>query len=135
MTAIRHSPAGFGMLANALDAELTRRWIEPALTDAGVRRDLAALCRAIDPAELSGVSGGLDGFDGPALVVWGGADRAFKPELGRRLAGALRDARFVELAGAKTFVMLDATDRLAAEILGALGPEAAAVPPERAAER
>ena len=56
-------------------------------------------------------------FDGPALIVWETADRAFKPELGRRLAGALREPRYVEVPEAKTFVMLDATDRLAAEIL------------------
>ena len=117
LTAVRHSVLGFGLLANDFDAAMTRRWVEPALTDAGVRRDLAALCRAIDPRELDGVSRRLNAFPGPALVVWGAADRAFKPALGRRLAATLRDVHHVEVPGAKTFVMLDATDRVCAEML------------------
>ncbi|MDP0396555.1 alpha/beta fold hydrolase [Tsukamurella strandjordii] len=51
-------------------------------------------------------------FPGPVTLVWGMADRAFTPALGRRLAAAFGDARpggtrFVEVNGARTFVSLD----------------------------
>jgi pimeloyl-ACP methyl ester carboxylesterase len=48
--------------------------------------------------------------------VWGTADRAFKPSLGRRLHAAFRDAEFIEVPGARTFVQLDAPEKLAAQI-------------------
>lgn len=115
--AFRHSPLGFGLLANRLDAAQTRSWIEPSLTNAGVRRDAVRFLKAVDPKELLDVSARLKDFDGPVKVVWGGADRAFKPALGRRLQGAFRHATFVEVPGARTFVHLDAPDTLVDQIV------------------
>ena len=74
--AVRHSPAGFGLLVNEpLDARQTRAWVEPCLTDAGVREDVARFARAVDPQDLLAASNRLGGSDGPALLVWGTADR------------------------------------------------------------
>src|SRR4051812_30981462 len=50
LEAMRHSPMGFGWLAKkGLDADVTGGWMQPAMTDAGVRRDLAKVMRGINP--------------------------------------------------------------------------------------
>jgi pimeloyl-ACP methyl ester carboxylesterase len=112
----RHSPLGFGLLANELDAELTRSWIEPALTQRGVRDDAVRFLRAAEPRDLLDVSSRLKDFQGPVRIVWGTADRAFKPSLGRRLHKAFRDAEFIEVPDARTFVQLDAPEKLTDQI-------------------
>ncbi len=115
--AVRHSALGFGLLAaKPFDAAQTRAWVEPALTDAGIREDAARFVRAIDPQDLLGVSNRLGAFTGPALLVWGNGDRFFKVDFGRRLRDTFADARLVEIPGGKTFVPLDEPALLAKEI-------------------
>ncbi len=114
--AFRHSPLGFGLLANELDADQTRSWIEPALTDPGIRDDAVRFLRAVDPGDLLDVSTRLKDYPGPVRIVWGMADRAFKPDLGRRLQEAFRDATFVEVPDARTLVQLDAPQVLVEQI-------------------
>ena len=49
-TAIRHSPAGFGMLVNQpLDADQTRGWVMPCLTDPAIRGDVARFLQPSTP--------------------------------------------------------------------------------------
>ncbi len=109
----RHSPLGLGLLANELDPEQTRAWIEPSLTNPAIRKDAVAFLRAAEPKDLLDVSTRLDRFTGPVTIVWGTADRAFTTKLGRRLQRAFRDARFVEVPNARTLVPLDDPGRLA----------------------
>jgi pimeloyl-ACP methyl ester carboxylesterase len=114
---LRHSALGFGPLATTrLDPELTRRWITPALTDAGVRRDAARFMAQIRKQDLLDVSTRLGGFVKPVLLVWGAADRFFKLSLAERLVHTFADARLVTVPDARTFVALDAPERLADEI-------------------
>ncbi len=52
-TAVRHSPAGFGLLVRKpLDAGQTRAWVDPCLTDPDVRKDVARFARKVDPKDL-----------------------------------------------------------------------------------
>ncbi len=113
---LRQSWLGFGLLAHDLPADLTRSWIEPALSDDGVVRDLVRFLKAADADELLDVSTRLDRFPGPVSLVWGADDRAFTTKLGRRLQEAFRDATFVPVPKARTFVPLDAPKRFADEI-------------------
>ncbi|MEP7023068.1 MAG: alpha/beta hydrolase, partial [Actinomycetota bacterium] len=116
----RHSVLGYGPLAaSRLDPELTRRWITPALTSSGVRRDAARFMTAISPADLLEVSQRLGQFSKPVLLLWGTADRFFKVSFARRLQDAFPDARLVEVEGGRTFLPLDEPGRVAAEILAA----------------
>jgi pimeloyl-ACP methyl ester carboxylesterase len=116
-TRVRHSALGFGPLVRKpLDAALTRRWITPARTDAGVRRDAANFMRGIRPADLLEVSTRLGRFTKPVLLLWGTADRFFKLDFARRLAAAFPDARLVEIDGGRTFLPLDEPERVADEI-------------------
>jgi pimeloyl-ACP methyl ester carboxylesterase len=120
LTAARHSILGYGPLAKHLDPAMTRRWIQPILTDAGVRRDGAAFMRAIRPADLVDVSTRLDRFGKPVLLLWGTGDRFFTLALAQRLRDAFPAARLVEIDGARTFHPLDDPARTAAEIHTAL---------------
>jgi pimeloyl-ACP methyl ester carboxylesterase len=125
VTAARHSPAGFGLLSRQLDAEQTRRWVEPCLEQAGVREDIARFARGVDPAQLLDVSTRLRGFAGPVVLVWGTGDRIFSIDLGRRLRDAFADARLVEVEDGRTFVPLDEPQRLADAILAVAEPAVA----------
>ncbi|MFD9949314.1 alpha/beta fold hydrolase [Nonomuraea sp. NPDC059023] len=119
LRAFRHSPLGLGLLANKLDPAQTKAWMEPSLGSREIRRDAVRFLRAVDPADLLDVSTRLKDFPGPVRIVWGTADRAFKPALGRRLQRAFRDATFVEVPGARTFVQLDDPAALADQIAAA----------------
>ncbi|CAN5664383.1 MAG: alpha/beta fold hydrolase [Ilumatobacteraceae bacterium] len=113
---IRHGKLGFGPFANRYDAAVTAAWIEP-LRRAEIRRDVSAVVRSIDAADLTEVGARLHRFGGPVRLVWGADDPYFTLDLARRLAAAFGDAEVVEVPGARTFVPLDAPDRLAAEIV------------------
>jgi pimeloyl-ACP methyl ester carboxylesterase len=118
-TAVRHSPAGFGLLVkDPLDPEQTRAWVEPCLTEAGIREDVARFAQAVDPQDLLAASGRLGGFGGPALLVWGTGDRFFKLDVARRLRDVFAHARLVEIDGGRTLVPHDHPSRLASEIAG-----------------
>lgn len=114
--AFRHSPLGFGLLANQLDPAQTRSWIQPGLTNDAIRADAVRFLAAVEPEDLLDVSTRLNRFTGPVTIVWGAADRAFTPELGRRLQRAFRNAHLVEVPDARTLVALDAPQLLAEHI-------------------
>lgn len=115
--AVRHSPAGFGLLVRKpLDAGQTSAWVEPCLSDPAIRQDVARFAQKVDPEDLDGASNRLGNFDGPALLVWGAADRFFKLDYAHRLGNAFADARVVEIENGRTFVPHDEPTRLADEI-------------------
>ncbi len=115
--AVRHSPAGFGLLVNKpLDPDQTRAWVQPCRTDPAIRQDVARFAHAVDPQDLAGASNRLTSFTGPALLVWGTADRFFKLDFAHRLRNSLADARLVEIEGGRTFIPHDEPARLANEI-------------------
>jgi pimeloyl-ACP methyl ester carboxylesterase len=116
--AVRHSPAGFGLLVNQpLDADQTRAWVEPCLSDPAIRQDTARFAREVDPDDLNAATERLGSFDGPALLVWGAADRFFKLDFARRLCTTFNDARLVEIENGRTFIPHDEPARLAKEIV------------------
>jgi pimeloyl-ACP methyl ester carboxylesterase len=115
--AVRHSPAGFGLLVNRpLDAQQTRAWVQPCLSDAAVREDVARFAQSVDPNDLDAASSRLERFKRPALLVWGAADRFFKLDYARRLRDTFADARLVEIENGRTFIPHDEPLRLASEI-------------------
>jgi pimeloyl-ACP methyl ester carboxylesterase len=117
VTAVRHSPAGFGLLVTEpLDADQTRAWVEPCLSDPAIRRDTARFAQKVDPNDLNGASERLGNFDGPALLVWGAADRFFKLDFARRLHATFANARLVAIENGRTFIPHDEPRRLAEEI-------------------
>jgi pimeloyl-ACP methyl ester carboxylesterase len=116
--ALRHSPLGFGLvMRRPRDAELTRRWVTPALTDRRIRADIARFARGLDRHALVAAAPRLRDFAGPARLVWGTADRAFTVETGRRLADAFADGQLVEVPDVSTFVPVDAPAAVADAIV------------------
>lgn len=128
-TPLRHSPLGFGLLARAFDPELTLDWLRPAMDNSAIRGDIARFARGVKPAELLDISTRLHDFTRPVRIVWGEADRVFKPEFGRRLAQTFPDASYVGLSDSRTFVSLDAPDKLAAELRSFLNTSTQAAAP------
>lgn len=113
--AMRRSPLGYGWTAkHGIPDDITKAWVTPALTDAGVRRDIAKVCRGIDPKVTLDAAARLTAFDRPTLIAWGAEDKFFAPELGRRLAAVIPGARFELIGDSYAFVPEDQPDRLAA---------------------
>ncbi|MEI2732145.1 MAG: alpha/beta hydrolase [Dermatophilaceae bacterium] len=127
---VRHSPLGYGLLTRRpMPAELTLGWVEPYLTSAEIRRDVAAFARGWSPRGLVEASARMAEFDRPALLAWGPEDRLFRIDLGRRLARTLPRAHLVEIRDALTFVPQDQPARLAEVIAQFLSAQATVHPP------
>jgi pimeloyl-ACP methyl ester carboxylesterase len=109
-------------VSRPLDPALTRRWITPALSDRGVRRDTAKFLAAMDKAELVEVSTRLRRFTKPVVLLWGEDDRFFPIDLARRLCESFPDARLVGVPGGRLFLPLDQPQLVAEEIQSALQP-------------
>jgi pimeloyl-ACP methyl ester carboxylesterase len=108
VTALRHSPLGYGLLLRPDDDALTASWIAPITTDRQIAQNLATLLRGVAAMDLVDVATRLPRFTKPVTIVWGMADRSFTPALGRKLAALFPNASMVEVPGARTFVALDA---------------------------
>lgn len=105
---VRHSPLAYGLLMRRpRDAELTRRWVTPAMTDARIREDIARFTRGLDRRSLVEAAPRLAEFAGPVRIVWGADDRCFTLASARRLTAAFPDAELITVPGATTFVPID----------------------------
>jgi pimeloyl-ACP methyl ester carboxylesterase len=114
---VRRLPIAFGWLTKRGDTA-TARWMEPVLTQPGIRRDTVRTLRAAaaDRNFLAGSAGWLPDFTGPALVVWARQDRVMPPEHGQRLAKLLPQGQLAEVEDSYTLIPLDQPDRLTALI-------------------
>jgi pimeloyl-ACP methyl ester carboxylesterase len=108
LAAVRHSAIGYGLLITDPDPAMTASWLQPCLSDARIRRDLATLLRNIAKTDLADVAERLPRFTKPVTIVWGQADRCFTPSLGRRLAQQFPNCTLIEVPNARTLVALDA---------------------------
>jgi pimeloyl-ACP methyl ester carboxylesterase len=97
--------------------ELLESWVSP-LRASGIRRDLLKVLRGIDPAHTLQAAERLPAFGRPVLLAWGTEDKFFPVSEGERLAALFADARLERVAGARTFVQLDAPEQLAALMNG-----------------
>lgn len=113
--------------AKPVPDELLASWVEPALRDGDIRRDIRKLLvdmRArytLEAAEL------LPQLDMPTLLAWAPADRFFKLSDAKRLAEAIPDSRLELIDDARTFVALDQPQRVA-ELIAAFMREKSAAP-------
>lgn len=113
---IRRSPIAFGMLTHdPIPAAVTALWMENARRPE-IRRDLVRFARGVNKGHTLEAAGRFGSHEAPVLVAWGADDVAFRPALGARLAAAFPNGRLVSIPRARTFVMEDRPDALAAEI-------------------
>ena len=117
-TFLRHSRLGFGgLVRRRLEADESRPWVTPYLTDRGVRRDVTTFAKGWDPDELVDSARWLETFDKPVLLLKAPGDPFFKYDLAKRLLATFPDATLVEFRGARTFVSLDQPERLSEEMV------------------
>ena len=112
----RRLPIAFGWLAKRIPDELLDAWVEPFLSDRGIRRDARRVAAGIDRGLLLDTAARLPEFDRPVLIAWAPEDRFFPLDHARRLAAIFPDARLVEVPGSRAFISLDQPERLAALI-------------------
>lgn len=102
------------MAIREIPQDIVERWTDGALASAGVRSDVRryALTR-FDKQAMIADTEKLSDFDRPVLIIWAPQNRMMPPEHGPALAGALPNARLVEIEDSYVLTMLDRPDRTA----------------------
>jgi pimeloyl-ACP methyl ester carboxylesterase len=122
----RARPVRRGLMALAslttdpLPDELLRDWLEP-LHDRRIRRDAAKAMRDISSKHTLAAAERLPLFAKPVLIAWGTRDPFFAIGDAERLATLFPNARLEKIDGARTFVSIDAPERLAELIVDHVG--------------
>ena len=117
--ALRRLPITFGLMAKRpIPDKLLDQWLEPALTNAAVRRDLRKYAGDTRRGrrELVKANSRLAGFAKPVLVVWAAEDKVMPIAAGRQLAASFPDSRFVEVPDSRTLIPVDQPRALAGAI-------------------
>jgi pimeloyl-ACP methyl ester carboxylesterase len=123
ITALRHSPIGFGWLAKkGIPVEQTKSWLRPLLTDRGVRRDTRKLLKGAGPRHTQEAARRFSEFDKPVLIAWAPEKDFFPVEYGERLARDFPQGRLERIEDSWTFVPEDQPERLA-QLIGAFARE------------
>jgi pimeloyl-ACP methyl ester carboxylesterase len=124
---LRRLPNAYGRLIKRdFDDAPTREWVEPYLTNKGIRRDTIKVLRAIDPKYTFEAAEKLRTFDRPAMLAWAVEDRFFKLSFAERLAETIPGARLEKIEDSYTFVSEDQPVRLA-ELIARFAREPAPV--------
>ena len=117
--ALRRLPMTFGLMSKRpVPDELFDQWLEPALSQAAIRRDLRKYAGDTRQGrqQLVKANSGLSGFGKPVLVVWAAEDKVMPVTAGRRLAASFPDSRFVEIPDSRTLIPVDQPRALAGAI-------------------
>jgi pimeloyl-ACP methyl ester carboxylesterase len=117
--ALRRLPMTFGLMSKRpLPDELLDQWLEPALTNAAIRRDLRKYAGDTRQGrrQLVKANSRLSGFAKPVLVVWAAEDKVMPAAAGRRLAASFPDSRFIEIPDSRTLIPIDQPRALAGAI-------------------
>jgi pimeloyl-ACP methyl ester carboxylesterase len=117
LRAMRRLPIAYGWLIKRDFAGApTREWVDPFLSNRGIRRDTGKVLRGIDPKYPLEAAERLRDFDRPALLAWAIEDRFFKLSYAERLAETIRGATLERIEDSYTFVSEDQPERLASLI-------------------
>jgi pimeloyl-ACP methyl ester carboxylesterase len=111
---MRRLPNAYGRLIKRDFAGApTREWVEPFLSDRGVRRDTVKVLRGIDPRYTIEAAEKLRDFERPAMLAWAVEDRFFKVSFAEKLADTIQGATLERIEDSYTFVSEDQPERLA----------------------
>jgi pimeloyl-ACP methyl ester carboxylesterase len=122
---MRRAPFAYGWLAkHGIPDDVTEAWVTPALSDAKIRRDIAKVCRGLDPGVTLDAAAKLAGTDRPALIAWAAEDKFFPVDHARRLAAIIPDARLELIDDCWSFVPEDQPATLAALLADFAGSHA-----------
>ena len=120
----RRMPIAFGWVTKRADDELTRSWMQPAISSRKIRADAAAVLRGIAPRYTLEAAQRFGSFDKPVLIAWAPEDRFFKMRFGERLAREFPHARLELVEDSYAFVPIDQPERTA-ELIAAFARELA----------
>jgi pimeloyl-ACP methyl ester carboxylesterase len=121
---MRRLPMAYGRLIKRdFRGAPTREWVEPFLSDGGVRRDTVKVLKGIDPKYTFEAAEKLRSFERPAMLAWAVEDRFFKLSYAERLAETIPGARLERIEDSYTFVPEDQPERLA-ELIDSFAREA-----------
>ena len=123
----RASMKAMPLTVDPVPDELLKSWVEP-LRDRRIRRDLVRVLRGISSEHTLAAAERLKTFDRPVLIAWGLRDRFFPVTDAERLEALLPYASLERIQNARTFVQLDAPDRLA-ELVAEMLPAGVSVGP------
>ncbi len=133
LPASRRSPLAYGALtAETMDDELLASFTDPSIRDGAVRRDGKKFISGADPRLTLAAAARFPELEIPVLLAWGADDRFFTLGDAERMAAAIPDCSLVEIAGARTFAMLDRPAEVAAAIAEFATERTAAVAGESA---
>jgi pimeloyl-ACP methyl ester carboxylesterase len=119
----RRLPFAFGWLSKrGIPDELSDAWLEPALSSAAVRREIAAVLKGIHSRHTLAAAERFGEFERPVLIAWAPEDRFFKQRYAERLAAAFPHARLELIEDSYTFVPIDQPERTA-ELVAAFAAE------------
>jgi pimeloyl-ACP methyl ester carboxylesterase len=114
---LRRLPNAYGRLIKRDFAGApTREWVNPFLTDRGIRRDTVKVLKGIDPKYTFDAAEKLRTFDRPTMLAWAVEDRFFKISFAERLAETINGAKLERIEDSYTFVSEDQPERLASLI-------------------
>jgi pimeloyl-ACP methyl ester carboxylesterase len=99
-----------------IPAELIASWMEPGMTDPGVKRDLKKVTSGMNKRYTLEAAEKLSSSELPVLLTWAPGDKVFPLKYAERLARETPNARLVQIPDSRTFVSLDQPQRLAEEI-------------------
>jgi pimeloyl-ACP methyl ester carboxylesterase len=91
----------------SIDPALADAWLQPALRDRGVMRDLRKFTAGVNKRYTLEAAARFGQLKMPVLLAWGTDDSFFKLSHAERLAAAIPGARIETIEDAKTFVPLD----------------------------
>lgn len=101
-----------------IEPQVLASYVLPAITNAGVRRDLARFIAGMDPRHSLAAAERLPDFDRPALIAWSREDQFFPQRHAERLAELLPNARLEWIDDARTFSPEDQPARVAELVAG-----------------
>jgi pimeloyl-ACP methyl ester carboxylesterase len=112
----RRLPIAFGWVTKRADDELTRSWMQPAISSRRIRADAAAVLRSIAPRYTLEAAQRFGSFGKPVLIAWAPEDRFFKMRFAERLAHDFPHARLELIEDSYAFVPIDQPERTASLI-------------------
>ncbi|MEZ0339278.1 alpha/beta fold hydrolase [Mycobacterium sp. pV006] len=114
----RRLPGGWGWMSRRpIPKKVMDGWFRPAITDAGVRRDLRTFALSTPSrAELDRLTADLRSVQVPVLVAWATEDKLMPTEHGPKLAELFPRGRLVWIDDSYTLVPEDQPQRLVAEL-------------------
>lgn len=108
----------------SMDEETVDAYLAPWRGEEGRAAYLRKIVQ-VDEGQTAELEPLLGSIRVPVLVIWGERDRWLDPSLGRRLAGAIPEARLVLVPEAGHFVTEDAPEEVAAHLLEFFGDDSA----------